>query len=378
MTATHTRAALAPTATTSSTISPALLSRSCSCGRHPVAGGRCESCRTQPTEAPTVQRSARPAAANGAGMSVGDFSRIPAFSASGVVPSGRTAAVSMPGDPHEREAEAVADAVMQHRSPPPQAAAPAAETARQAAASDEPALTVDEERREPTSAGSGNGLPAETRAWFEERMGHDLGGVQVHHDGDAAQMADELHADAFTRGDHIYFARGRYDPHSDSGRRLLAHELTHTVQQRGGAPGARERIDRRPSAAVDDRPAQAGLLREDLPQEPDDLMPRRQADSATAAAATRTTPAEGPVPGLPDGPGAEAPEQARTTGQATPASPSATAPSSATAVPQTSLPAPGAAAAVAGGPGARFSPRRQALRATSPRRSTPPAAPQAC
>lgn len=79
--------------------------------------------------------------------------------------------------------------------------------------------------------GTGEPLSEATRAFFEPRFGHDFSCVRVHADGQAAEAASRVNAEAFTHGQDIYFGTGYYQPHSVTGRRLLAHELTHTVQQ---------------------------------------------------------------------------------------------------------------------------------------------------
>ncbi len=79
---------------------------------------------------------------------------------------------------------------------------------------------------------SGEALSPETRGFFEPRFGHDFGRVRVHRDSTAAASAQEIAAHAYTVGQHVVFARGRYEPSSASGRALLAHELAHVVQQR--------------------------------------------------------------------------------------------------------------------------------------------------
>lgn len=78
----------------------------------------------------------------------------------------------------------------------------------------------------------GQPLDPATRAYFEPRFGHDFSDVRVHTDDRAAESAGSIGAVAYTAGSHIAFATGRYDPDTSSGRRLLAHELTHVVQQR--------------------------------------------------------------------------------------------------------------------------------------------------
>jgi phage antirepressor YoqD-like protein len=69
---------------------------------------------------------------------------------------------------------------------------------------------------------------------MQKRFGSDFSGVRVHADSDAVQMNRELNAEAFTHGRDIYFGAGRYSPETSSGKKLLAHELTHVVQQGNG------------------------------------------------------------------------------------------------------------------------------------------------
>ena len=66
---------------------------------------------------------------------------------------------------------------------------------------------------------------------METRFGHDFSGVRVHNDREATLTAAALGARAFTLGRHIAFSSGQYEPGTSSGRELLAHELTHVVQQ---------------------------------------------------------------------------------------------------------------------------------------------------
>jgi Domain of unknown function (DUF4157) len=81
----------------------------------------------------------------------------------------------------------------------------------------------------------GRPLESGVRAWMEPRFGRDFGAVRVHDDARAAASADAVQALAYTVGEDVVFAAGRYAPEGESGRRLLAHELTHTVQQGGVA-----------------------------------------------------------------------------------------------------------------------------------------------
>ena len=79
--------------------------------------------------------------------------------------------------------------------------------------------------------GGGNPLPKNTRFFMESGFGHDFGSIRVHTDHRADLMTRQLNAEAFTTGQDIYFKAGRYDPLSNTGKRLLAHELAHVVQQ---------------------------------------------------------------------------------------------------------------------------------------------------
>jgi hypothetical protein len=78
---------------------------------------------------------------------------------------------------------------------------------------------------------AGQRLDADTRAFMEPRFGHDFGQVRVHTDAKAAESARSVNALAFTVGNHLVFSAGRYQPQLVEGKRLLAHELTHVVQQ---------------------------------------------------------------------------------------------------------------------------------------------------
>ncbi|MFI9814629.1 eCIS core domain-containing protein [Saccharothrix variisporea] len=77
-------------------------------------------------------------------------------------------------------------------------------------------------------------LDAGVREDMEARFGTDFSGVRVHTDGAASESAKSVNAQAYTVGDNIVFQNGKYDPSSDSGKHMLAHELTHVVQQRSG------------------------------------------------------------------------------------------------------------------------------------------------
>lgn len=86
-----------------------------------------------------------------------------------------------------------------------------------------------------SSRGNGKSLPDETRSFLEKRMGANFREVRIHTDDMAIQMNRELGARAFTVGRDIYFNAAQYSPKSAEGQKLLAHELTHTLQQSASA-----------------------------------------------------------------------------------------------------------------------------------------------
>ena len=81
---------------------------------------------------------------------------------------------------------------------------------------------------------AGAPLAGETRDFMESRLGADFGDVRIHTDSKASESARSVQAHAYTVGTDVVFQSGKYEPESDSGKRMLAHELTHVVQQRSG------------------------------------------------------------------------------------------------------------------------------------------------
>jgi hypothetical protein len=174
--------------------------------------------------------------------------------------------IGQPGDKYEQEADRVADAVM--RMPEPQEASSGAPSIQRAC----PTCEEDELRRQPikeeeeelqrqpiedeeeelqakaTSGriseanpniesriqslkGGGRPLSENDRAFFEPRFGHDFSQVRMHSDAKAAEAARAVNARAFTVGNDMVFGERQYAPGTTAGQRLLAHELTHVVQQ---------------------------------------------------------------------------------------------------------------------------------------------------
>ena len=83
-------------------------------------------------------------------------------------------------------------------------------------------------------SGGGSPLDRDTKGFMESRLGADFGDVRVHTDATASESARSVQAHAYTVGSDVVFQSGKYAPESESGKRMLAHELTHVVQQRSG------------------------------------------------------------------------------------------------------------------------------------------------
>ena len=121
-----------------------------------------------------------------------------------------------------------------------------------------PAASQDLETQINSARGSGQALPDSLRASFEPQLGHDFSGVRVHTDSQADSLSRQLGARAFTTGQDIFFQGGDYQPHSSEGQKLLGHEMTHVVQQ-GAAPLASEAIQ---TAREGDREEREGAVSE--------------------------------------------------------------------------------------------------------------------
>lgn len=94
-----------------------------------------------------------------------------------------------------------------------------------------------------SAKGGGQALPGSTQNFMESRFGQDFGDVRVHASSQADTLNRSIGARAFTNGADIFMRSNEYSPDSSSGRELLAHELTHVVQQTGGKPTAQPKRD---------------------------------------------------------------------------------------------------------------------------------------
>lgn len=145
-----------------------------------------------------------------------------------------TLTIGQPGDRYEHEADRAAAHVLQMPEP---TSTPRATEGRGHAA-------MQHQRSDDTEAISGRGQPLSRadREFFEPRFDRDFGQVRVHADAAAAELANSIDARAFTLGRNIVFGAGEYASGTRAGRALLAHELTHVVQQSGG--GAQHHLQR--------------------------------------------------------------------------------------------------------------------------------------
>lgn len=176
-------------------------------------------------------------------------------------------AVNTPGDQYEQEANTIADKIVQDSGnglqqkepgqagqslkyhPPAAAITPKLQAKGGAGQAASPQL----ESKLSSSAGKGNSLDANTNALMGGKFGADFSHIKIHTDNDAVNMNREINARAFTVGSDIYFNKGQYNPASPDGKHLLAHELTHTLQQ--GAGSSQQVIQRdTPAPATADSP----------------------------------------------------------------------------------------------------------------------------
>ncbi len=290
-------------AATATAVMPArpVLQRACACGQHTTGGGECETCRGREELPAPAQTLIRP-----------------------------KLTVSHPADVQEEEADRVAEAVLDGRAGPggavpwwsPRAHSEPDRPARRQADEERdeddedderiprsaqpggpPTVTRDDEARLDALEGSGEPLPEATRSFFESRFGRDLAAVRLHSDPGAVGLATRFHAHAFTRGQHIFFAPGRYQPDTPAGRRLLAHELTHTLQDRDAVSSVADTVRRQAAgaAALAEPPTAAPedpiLTRApgELPPGPAEPGPERAAGPAREEATGPAVPARGGV-----------------------------------------------------------------------------------
>ena len=173
--------------------------------------------------------------------------------------------ISRPTDPAEREAEQVARKIVTMpesstqqdsttQKPPVTksvggghgATSPATQGAARTSPGPSP-VTVPSR----TGISGGSPLPTPVRRFMEPRFGANFGNVRIHTNQAAAKQSAQISAHAFTVGEHIYFGQDKFEPHSSRGKELIAHELTHTIQQ--GAVANRDTVHRSEMPVVSER-----------------------------------------------------------------------------------------------------------------------------
>lgn len=192
-----------------------MFQRKCACGNHKMAKGECEECgkNKQGLQRASLDSASRSFMKPHHGHGI---SRMPTHhNEPNTIQSKLT--ISEPGDKYEQEADRVAASVMSSQP-----------------ANDGPkALATNNSSN--TSRARSN-LDKDTKSFMETRFSTNFDQVRVHTDHQASKASVALGARAFAMGPDIYFASGEYQPHTSSGRLLLAHELTHVVQQGHAAP----------------------------------------------------------------------------------------------------------------------------------------------
>jgi hypothetical protein len=182
-----------------------LLQRKCACGGSAGLTGECEECRTQRLLGKPLQAKLR---------------------------------INQPGDEYEQEADRVADQVMRMPDEPVRSENMRSTTTpllqRRGTGGGTSFAGTSPVLREALSS-QGKPLDPAARAFFEPRFGHDFGNVRVHSDARAAKFARDVEARAFTVGNDIVLGTGHGNFRQGSEGELLAHELTHVVQQQRGS-----------------------------------------------------------------------------------------------------------------------------------------------
>ena len=166
-----------------------------------------------------------------------DFSQIPikTTTLSNIQPKLKVNALR---DRYEQEADRIADEVLRRKIPDIQKACTDCdeEESLQRKPDSNRRIEPNLENRLTSTKGSGSPLPKITRVRMENDFGADFSRVRIHTGQEATQLNQKLGALAFTHGNDIYFNQGKYDTNSSSGNHLLAHELTHTLQQGAATP----------------------------------------------------------------------------------------------------------------------------------------------
>ncbi|HEU4596816.1 MAG TPA: DUF4157 domain-containing protein, partial [Pyrinomonadaceae bacterium] len=210
-----------------------------------------------------------------------DFSRIPS-SVHGAATVQAKLDMNVPGDAREKEADALAEQVMQAAGEQTPTLTGRQTQSEHLQASPTPgvqdrlegveAMSPEVSERIVAARGGGSHMDGRTRSFMESRFGADFGGVKIHTDAEAVRLSRSIRAQAFAVGNDLFFDAGKYSPESHAGRRLLAHELAHTMQQRGAL------IQRQPEPQPQQQPSpqQQPQQPQTQPQQPQTPSPQPQ------------------------------------------------------------------------------------------------------
>lgn len=244
---------------TAQLLASGILQRKCACGQHTVAGSGCSACSAEREQ--SLQRSAISHEAINAGSIVTprssaqvadvgtrafgqDFSRVSLHASEREMLQTKLT-ISQPGDIYEQEADRLSAQVMnmpgrQSFSNNPLGRQPT---------NGQDVIAQRQEQTQESGGGNtvlnvtasfdsmlphGQPLPASVRSFMEPRFGQDFSQVRIHTDQRASALAHEVNAHAFTVGRNIAFGKNQYAPGTSAGRHLIAHELTHVIQQANG------------------------------------------------------------------------------------------------------------------------------------------------
>ena len=209
-----------------------ILQRKCACGNHTFAGGECAECGKK---GHSLQREPGSWRESGDNISFPDIS-----------PIQRKLTIGASDDPLEKEADRVADQVLAAPTNPAVNGVPPRIqrfTAQPAEQTDTAPISVDR-----VLASSGRPMEPLLRLDMEQSFGYDFSGVRVHSGAPAAQSARDVNAHAYTVGNNIVFGADQFAPETEKGRRLIAHELVHALQQGG------------PSSPIEDEASNLGSI----------------------------------------------------------------------------------------------------------------------
>jgi hypothetical protein len=174
--------------------------------------------------------------------------------------------INQPDDVYEQEADTVADKVMRMNDsafpqqsffrPPVNVQRKCAQceeeekAQRKESNSGQPTAINEQTENYISNLSGGASLSTEQKSFFESGIGYDFSDVKIHTNSEARQSAKNINALAYTHGSNIVFGEGQYQPDTDAGKKLLAHELTHVVQQKGNAMVQRQEVIEMPATTI--------------------------------------------------------------------------------------------------------------------------------